>query len=222
MKDNNEKIKIYVWEFPVRLTHWINFFCILTLSLTGFYISSPMDHAIFSKHYLMNWIRFIHFVAAYTFMISFFIRLYWSIAGNEYADMVKWIPLTRKRLKELFNDIRHHLVLDIKATYRIGHTRLGAFMFFILQIIFLFSLVSGFAMYSARHPGESWKVIGEWVQANMPVEGMKGYHKTLMYIFLFFVPSHMFMSWINNVKHKNRLIRSIFSGHKVVDEKHLK
>ena len=169
----------------------------------------------------MNWIRFIHFVAAYTFLISFLIRIYWSLAGNEYADMLKWIPFTRERLKRLFDDIKHHLVLDIKATYSIGHTSLGSFMFFLLQLIFLFSLVSGFAMYSARHPGEHWKVIGDWVQLNMPVEGMKSYHKTVMYIFIFFVPGHMFMSWICNLKHNNRLIRSIFNGHKVVDKKHL-
>ncbi len=222
MKNNGEKIKIYVWEFPVRFTHWINFFCILILSVTGYYIGSPLDHVLYSKQYIMSWIRFIHFVAAYTFMVSFIIRIYWSMVGNEYANIMKWIPFTRERMRDLFNDIRHHLVLDIKATYRIGHTKLGSFMFFILQIIFLFSLVSGFAMYSAKHPGEYWKVIGGWVQTNMSVDGMKSYHKTLMYIFLIFVPSHMFMSWINNVKHKNRLIRSIFSGHKLVDKKHLK
>jgi len=63
-------------------------------------------------------------------------------------------------------------------------------------LVFLFSLVSGFVMYSARHPGENWKVIGDWVQVNMPVEGMKSYHKTMMYVIISFVPGHMFMSWI--------------------------
>jgi Ni/Fe-hydrogenase 1 B-type cytochrome subunit len=203
MKDIDDKIKIYVWEFPVRITHWINFFCILTLSLTGYYMGSSLDHVIFSKQYIMSWIRFIHFVAAYTFLMSIIIRLYWSLVGNEYANMLKWIPFTRERIKTLFNDIKHHLVLDVKATYRIGHTALGSFVFFILQIIFMIALFSGFAMYSVKHPGEYWSVIGELVQNTITVDDVKRYHKMLMYIVLVFFPIHLFMSWLNHIKLKN-------------------
>ena len=31
----------YVWEWPVRLTHWINVISIVVLSVTGFYIGNP-------------------------------------------------------------------------------------------------------------------------------------------------------------------------------------
>jgi Ni/Fe-hydrogenase 1 B-type cytochrome subunit len=222
MKDIDDKIKIYVWEFPVRITHWINFFCILTLSLTGYYMGSSLDHVIFSKQYIMSWIRFIHFVAAYTFLMSIIIRLYWSLVGNEYANMLKWIPFTRERIKTLFNDIKHHLVLDVKATYRIGHTALGSFVFFILQIIFMIALFSGFAMYSVKHPGEYWSVIGELVQNTITVDDVKRYHKMLMYIVLVFFPIHLFMSWLNHIKLKNELIGSIFNGHKIIHEKNQK
>jgi Ni/Fe-hydrogenase 1 B-type cytochrome subunit len=27
----------YVWEVPVRATHWVNFFAIIILSVTGIY-----------------------------------------------------------------------------------------------------------------------------------------------------------------------------------------
>ncbi|UCH45788.1 MAG: Ni/Fe-hydrogenase, b-type cytochrome subunit [Nitrospiraceae bacterium] len=218
MKKSNDTIKIYVWEFPVRLTHWINFFCILILSLTGYYMGNPMDHSIFSKQYIFSLIRFTHFVAAYAFLMSFIIRLYWSLAGNEHANMKQWIPLTRGQMKTLLNDIRHHLVLDIKATSKIGHTALGAFVFFILQIIFCFALISGFAMYSTKHPGEYMRVLGEWVQNTVPVDRVKSYHTMVMYTFLVFVPIHLFMSLMNHIKLKNRLIGSIISGHKMIHE----
>jgi Ni/Fe-hydrogenase 1 B-type cytochrome subunit len=219
MKNIDDKIKIYVWEFPVRLTHWINFFCIFTLSLTGYFMGSSLDHAVFSKQYIMSWIRFIHFVTAYTFLMSIIIRLYWSLAGNEYADMRKWIPFTRERIKSLFYDIRHHLVLDIKATYKIGHTTLGAFVFFILQIVFAIALFSGFAMYSAKNPGEYWSVIGDLVQKTITVDDVKRYHKTLMYIVFVFFPIHLFMACLNHIKLKNGLIVSIFNGHKIIRKK---
>ncbi len=49
-------------------------------------------------------------------------------------------------------------------------------------------------MYAVKHPRAYWKVTGEWVQNTVSVDGLKSYHKTLMYIFLVFVPLHMFMS----------------------------
>ena len=31
----------YVWEWPIRITHWLNALCVLLLSVTGLYIGSP-------------------------------------------------------------------------------------------------------------------------------------------------------------------------------------
>jgi Ni/Fe-hydrogenase 1 B-type cytochrome subunit len=217
MKSNNDRMKVYVWEFPVRFTHWVNFFCILTLSLTGYIMGSELDNPIYTKQYILSWIRFIHFVTAYVFLMSFIVRMYWSIAGNRYADMSKWIPITREKLRDLYNDIKHHLVLDIRASYKIGHTSLGSFIFLLLQLIFLFSLFSGFTMYSSHHTGETWRAFGEWAQQTVPLDMMKKYHKLVMCIFLIFVPGHLFMAWINHHKLRNRLMLSIFSGNKLIE-----
>jgi Ni/Fe-hydrogenase 1 B-type cytochrome subunit len=184
--------------------------------MTGYFMGSELDDPIYTKQYIMSLIRFIHFVTAYTFMMSFIIRIYWSIAGNNYADMLKWIPTTRAKLKGLFNDIKNHLVLDLHASYRVGHTRLGSFMFFLLQIVFFFSLFSGFAMYSLNHTGELWKAFGEWVQQTVTLDMIKKYHEVIMYIFLIFLPVHLFMSCFNSFKLKNRIMLSIFSGNKLI------
>ncbi|MDI6728564.1 MAG: cytochrome b/b6 domain-containing protein, partial [Thermodesulfovibrionales bacterium] len=62
--------RVYVWEFPVRLTHWINVLGIASLSITGYYIGNPFVHAVSTDQYIMGWMRFIHFVAAYLFAVS--------------------------------------------------------------------------------------------------------------------------------------------------------
>lgn len=214
MMTNNERIRIYVWEFPVRFTHWINFLCILTLSLTGLYMSSSLTHAFATRQFVIGWVQFIHFVTAYVFLMSLIIRIYWSLAGNNYANIIQWLPLTRKRIKDLLDDIMYHLSLDIKSTSKIGHTTLGSFVFFILYIIFLMSILSGFSMYAINHEGENWRVLAGWIQDIMSIETLKSFHKLLMYIVLMFVPVHVFMSWASNFKIKNGLIRSIFNGYK--------
>ena len=108
MKD--EKVKVYVWEFPVRFTHWINVLCLLALSVTGFYVGNPFIYAQSSEQYIMGWIRFIHFVAAYTFLMSIIIRIYWFIVGNKYASISEWLPVTGKRLGEMMEDLARFLI----------------------------------------------------------------------------------------------------------------
>ena len=60
----------YVWEVPVRVTHWVIFLAIIILSVTGIYIGAPKTLALEPSQYVMGWIRFIHFVAGYAFTIS--------------------------------------------------------------------------------------------------------------------------------------------------------
>ncbi len=60
----------YVWEVPVRVTHWVNFLAIIILSATGIYIGAAKPLAQSPSQFVMGWIRFIHFTAAYALSVS--------------------------------------------------------------------------------------------------------------------------------------------------------
>ena len=30
-----QRVRVYVWEVPVRVTHWVTVFCVVVLSVTG-------------------------------------------------------------------------------------------------------------------------------------------------------------------------------------------
>ena len=34
--------RVYVWEVPVRLYHWLNALCIVVLCITGYLIGQPL------------------------------------------------------------------------------------------------------------------------------------------------------------------------------------
>ena len=36
-----ERVRLYVWQAPVRITHWVTVACIVILSITGGYIADP-------------------------------------------------------------------------------------------------------------------------------------------------------------------------------------
>jgi len=220
--ERDERMRIYAWEFPVRLTHWANFLSILTLSITGFYVGDPFIHAVSSKQYIMGWIRFIHFVAAYVFLMSVVIRIYWSFAGNRYANIIQWLPFSGEKIADLFNDIKCYLFLDTKSTCKVGHTSLGAFTYFLLYLIFLFQIFSGFALYSVNHSGALWTLLGGWLLGLMELQTVRLYHHLFMYIVLAFVLIHVYLSWTADSKDRNGLISSMFSGWKFMTERDLK
>ena len=86
----------YVYEAPVRLWHWINAACIVVLAITGYLIGAPLatQPGEASEHFVMGYIRFAHFSAAYIFTIAMIGRAYWALVGNHHARELFSVPLT--------------------------------------------------------------------------------------------------------------------------------
>ena len=47
------RTSVYVYEAPVRIWHWVNAFCILTLALTGYFIGAPLP-AVPAERFLLG------------------------------------------------------------------------------------------------------------------------------------------------------------------------
>ena len=62
-----KRTAVYVYEAPVRIWHWVNALAITVLAVTGYLIGSPPPSlpGEASEHFLMGYIRFAHFAAAY-------------------------------------------------------------------------------------------------------------------------------------------------------------
>ena len=75
-------VTVKVWELPVRVTHWVIFASVLVLSVTGYYIGSPYYQTAVEPGFFMGKMRFVHFVAAWVFMLSVAARIAWAFLGN--------------------------------------------------------------------------------------------------------------------------------------------
>ena len=56
--------RVYVWELPVRVYHWINAVALVLLCVTGYLIGAPIRAFYASEayqQYWFGWIRFVHF-----------------------------------------------------------------------------------------------------------------------------------------------------------------
>lgn len=221
MKDT--RLRVYAWEFPVRLNHWINVLCILTLSVTGFYVGSPFIHAYSSKQYIMGWMRLVHFIAAYAFLMNAIIRLYWSFAGNKYARITNWLPSTGEKRGHLVNDLKCYLLVGGKHVCYVGHSSLGGLTFLVIFFpVLIFEIISGFAMYSVNHSGFIWTLLGGWLTGIMFLPTIRLYHHIFMYVIWAFAMVHVYIAWYSDSREKSGLMGSIFTGYKYVHEDDLK
>ena len=67
-----ELVRVYVWEWPVRMTHWCTAYSILVLAATGFYIGHPFVTVSgpAGDHFVMGWVKTIHSYTAIVFALT--------------------------------------------------------------------------------------------------------------------------------------------------------
>lgn len=131
--------RVFVWQLPVRVYHWLNALSILVLIATGFFIGNPL--AILSGKeasdlYIMGTVRFIHFVAAYIFFFNFAFRIYWGFVGNKYAGWKNFIPTNKQFFKDMWAVIKTDIFMTKGRCHKNGNqtcVRQGLFKCDLLQ-----------------------------------------------------------------------------------------
>ncbi len=211
--------RVYVWEVPVRLVHFFNWWCIGILTVTGFNMGTPFLVYILGRPYVMAWMKQIHFTTAYVFTSVFMIRMYWLIAGNRYASWRGILLLKKARWKELYEEILVYSFLKKRTTESWpGHTGMASLSYLIMFILFFFQIATGFGLYSQSHVGAFWRFWGGTVFSILNPQYVRLAHHMFLWVIVLFVSAHFYIAWENEVRVGNSAKSSIFSGYKLVDE----
>ncbi len=214
--------EVHVWEFPVRLYHWVNAFCVLALCITGFLIGNPLSFMKGTEAYFNYWfgtVRFIHFVTAFVFFFNFVFRTYWGFVGNEFARWYNFIPLKRCQWKEIMDVIKVDILqITHKQVDSIGHNSLAAFIYFITFLIFMLQSLTGFGMYSAMSSSFFPKLFA-WI---VPLMGgdmnVRQLHHILMWGFILFAMVHIYLVFYHDYIERRGVTSSMIGGWKFIEE----
>ena len=217
--------RLYVWEFPVRLYHWVNAVCVLLLIATGFIIGNPIPITYANEAYQQYWfgtVRFIHFVAAFVFFFNFLVRIYWGFVGNRYARWRNFIPLTRQQWREMLEVLKVDILqTDLKERISIGHNALAGFIYFLSFLVFLFQALTGFALYSSMSTSFLPKLFA-WV---VPLMGgdfaVRQWHHIFMWFFVVFVIIHVYLVFYHDYVEGRGTTSSMVGGWKFEREDRL-
>ncbi len=207
----------YVWELPVRLTHWVSAACLCTLFLTGLYISHPIlaPNGEAYRHFVMGRIREIHFAAGWIFVVSFLVRSYWFWVGNNYARTgfpFVWRP---SWWRDLFRQAEDYLRLE-RGHVHLGHNSLGGLTYTLLVVAAGWGqIVTGFAIYSQSNPGGFLDHLVGWI---IPLFGgafrLRMWHHVFGWGFVVFAILHVYVVLYDSAQYGNGLIASIITGYK--------
>jgi Ni/Fe-hydrogenase 1 B-type cytochrome subunit len=79
-----ETVRVYVWEWPVRVSHWLIAGSIVVLSASGLYIANPWPFVtgLANQRSLMGLVKLVHSSTAIVFGLAVLVRVWWMFVGN--------------------------------------------------------------------------------------------------------------------------------------------
>ena len=203
--------RVYVWEVPVRLTHWVIVLAILALSGTGFYIGDPIFGGSVS---LMAWMRGVHRITAYVLIAAIMLRTYWAFAGNQWASWRALFPyLTAEGRRQMARTFLYYTFLRRQPPGGLGHNPLAGIAYSAVVALMIAEIFTGFALQSLG--GGGWRpALFGWIFSLMSLQGVRLVHHMIMWLLLGFAVHHVYSSVLMDVEEKNGLLTSIFTGYK--------
>ena len=209
--------RVYVWELPVRVTHWVLFFSILILSGTGYYIAHPFISVPgpAKEHFVMGTARAVHLYTAIVFSLAVLIRIYWMFAGNKYARLGQLVPFSRERWSNLWDSILFFCFVRRGPAPYTGHDALAGATYGVLFAVYLVLIATGLALYTVYAPVSS---PFQFFRILAPVFGglqvARLIHHISMWVVLVAAVIHIYSVFLWSFVERAGEVDSIFSGYK--------
>jgi Ni/Fe-hydrogenase b-type cytochrome subunit len=211
---------VYLWGWPIRAMHWAAVAAIGVLAATGFYIGKPyfMTGGEAVNHFVMGWMRFLHFAAAGVLVATGIVRLYWLFAGNKFERIVALFPVRPRDWVNMLRQVKFYLMIrPEKAPHYLGHNPLQQLSYTAVYLVALVMVVTGFTLYGQSNPGGVFHAVFGWVA---PLFGglqvVRMVHHVLTWAFLVFVPIHIYLALRADIMEHGGAISSIVSGGRFV------
>ncbi len=179
-------IKLRVWDWPLRLFHWV-----LVIAVIGAYTTGELGGSLTEWHLI---------IGRLTLGLLVF-RLLWGFIGSHSAQFKQFFP-TIKRLKRYFKGEWH----------QIGHNPLGACSVFALLFVLIALVTTGlFANDDIAYEGPLYLLINKTLS-----DQLTGWHGRLVNVLIGLVALHVGAIFYYLLVKKINLIRPMLTGNKDV------
>lgn len=211
-------VRTYVWELPVRASHWFIFLSAVALSFTGYYMHNPFIVSRSRTAYVMGTTRFLHLLAASVFVSAFLLRIYWFFVGNEWSRWRAFVPIRRQQWRGIGNMVAYYTFFRRDIAHHIGHNALAAVTYMVMFFLMFLEILTGLALYSYTVSNRVLTFFIGWLPRLVNISDLRLTHFCIMFAFFIFVIHHVYSAVLVSWEERNGLIESIFTGYKFVPE----
>ena len=214
-------VRVYVWELPVRVSHWFIFLLVIVLSFTGYYMHNPFIVAQSGTTFLMATIRFLHEVAGFVFIAAFLLRLYWFFKGNNWSNWRAFVPIHRRQWRGMGRMVAYYSFLRKDLVHQVGHNALAGVTYLLMFTFMLIEIITGLTLYTQVRGKWALGWLFNWVPGVFDIQHIRLTHFCVMFAFFAFVIHHVYSAVLVSWEERNGLIESIFTGYKFVPKAEL-
>jgi Ni/Fe-hydrogenase 1 B-type cytochrome subunit len=207
---------VYVWEAPIRITHWVNVLSIIVLICTGLYIHYPfVNPNPVDFPYMMGKVRFVHYLTGIIFATSVMVRAWWALVGNKYSNIkTLYNPFNKNDRKYIVSYLKYYMFLEKKPKHVLTHNPMAQYAYIAIFLVFIFQICSGFALWSQHHEdGTLYAMFGFMFQI-MSNQWVRYLHFFSIFIITVFLIAHLYAAVLVDFRTHAGDISSIFSGWK--------
>ena len=216
---DTDLVRVYVWEWPVRLAHWLIVISIFFLSWTGIYIGHPFLIAPGEARFqfVMGWAKTIHSYFAIVFAMAVLVRVIWMFSGNRFSSWNKFIPVDRRRRRAMAPVLKYYLFALRKPPGFVGHNPLAGLTYTVVFFLYFLMIGTGIALRVVSADLHSPLRIFSFL---LPLLGgpqsARWIHHIGMWLLWGFAVHHVYSAILMSQVEANATIESIFSGYKFV------
>jgi Ni/Fe-hydrogenase 1 B-type cytochrome subunit len=224
VEGRSEIIRVYVWELPVRIAHWLIVFSIAVLSVTGIYIGHPFLTAPgpAGQSFVMGTVRVVHFYAAIVFTLSVLSRVAWMFLGNRYSHWDEFIPVAARRRKGVLPMIKFYLFAVAKPPSFVGHNPLAGLTYSFVFLVYFVMIATGLATYAAHAAVDSpFRVFAFLGPVFGGLQTARWIHHVGMWLLIGFAVHHVYSAVMMSLVEPNATVESMFSGNKYLPREDL-
>jgi Ni/Fe-hydrogenase b-type cytochrome subunit len=200
--------------------HWLAAASIVVLVVTGLYIGRPyfVTAGDTSSHFVMGWMRALHFGAAAVLVATAIVRFYWLFAGNKYERWVALFPVRPKDWINLVKQVKYYLMIQPeKAPHYLGHNPLQQLSYTALYAVGALQVITGFALYGQSDPGGFFFRAFGWLGPALGgMQVVRFVHHVATWVFCTFIPIHVYLAMRADLIERGGSISSIISGGRFV------
>src|SRR5574337_697619 len=202
------------WSVGYIAEHWVRVVSIAVLVFTGLYIHWPFI-AGGPESFIMAWMRFFHFVAAYALILGLVVRIYMAFKSTFDADW-KDFGIVRN-LKNVPDVLGYYLFIKGSHKEYRKYNPLQALAYLVTGVAIILTALTGGALY---HGKLFWIIRSpdgfQWVNSLLGGESYtRLWHTLLMWYFIIFVLVHVYLAFSISLINRDRTLTSIFTGYKL-------